>query len=322
MNLKTWKITDLLSLDYPQAFYHEMRAVAFRVTATEMVFDVDNAAYKRVYYSYHYGGSKPPRRRNTGPRPRVLIVIGHFNMPNALELNIAAIRHFNGDSIPILISDDCSDGFAAIPDPKTPYGHVLRITHKYPNVFVWPNHFRIGHAGGDLGAFWKGLNWAGAGAWDGQCWRGDNGYDILFKLSQRFIFTDYDWARHWARILYNSNYAAIGKGCTDLGFDLRTEAVGLKVAEWFTPKILAHLCPRPIGIATEAVVYEVLDYWLEKRLLSWEILSDGRNMKSDHYLFRGANSPDEYVELARLLGLSLSPIVVKDSNQLDDYIIG
>lgn len=268
-----------------------------------------------------YGSPQPPEPI-IPHEIQSMIVIGHFNRPEAVELNIAAIRYYNGDDIPILISDDCSDGFSARPNPKTLYGQLIEISLKFPNVFIWPTHFRIGHAGGDLAAFWKGLNWAGCGGWDGLNWRGNNGYDVLFKLSQRFIIMRHGWADYWATKLMQSKYSTLGTACCTHGFDLRTEAIGMKVGKWFTPQILAHLSPRPINIATEAVVFEVVEKYLEKEILNWDLLSKGRGVKANDYLFRGANSIAEYKELSMKLGLNIGPITVEDSNQTANYKLG
>jgi len=58
---------------------------------------------------------KPVRaivHESEAPIPKAGVVIGHYNRPDALELNIAAIRHHCGPTVPILVSDDCSDGYA------------------------------------------------------------------------------------------------------------------------------------------------------------------------------------------------------------------
>lgn len=296
-----------------------LKAVAFKVCEDCVILDWDKPECRHVVSNHYYNGPNHPTIHTRGD---AMVVIGHFNRPNALELNVAAIRYFNGDKVPILISDDHSDGFSPRPKRGSKYGHVVRIAAEYPNVFLWPNHFRIGHAGGDLGAFWKGLNWAGCGGWDGLNWRGNNGYDVVFKLSQRFIITIPNWVHHWSHVLMHSEFETLGRNCNTHGFDLRTEAVGLKTGKWFTPQILAHLAPRPVGIAAEAVVYEVVRDHFNGRLLNWDLLSDGRNVKASSYIFRGANTTEEYAELARFLGLEIDPITTEDSNETSDYRLG
>ena len=54
------------------------------------------------------------------------------------------------------------------------------VCRRFPDVTLWANPERIGHTGGDLSAFWKGLTWAA-----------DRRLDVLGKVSQRFGCTGY-----------------------------------------------------------------------------------------------------------------------------------
>jgi hypothetical protein len=243
--------------------------------------------------------------------PRFGIVIGHYNQPDALRLNVTAIRHFCG-MCPILVSDDCSDGFGATPEPWTPFGRVLEIQEQFPGVSVWPNVDRIGHSGGDMAATWKGIVWGG-----------NLGLDVVFKLSQRFIFRRTDWAREAAALLMNSDATTLGRGCSTHGWFLRTEAFGMKISDWFRGDILSHLTPRRTGTACEVVVADDILDRLGGRMLEWEWLSPGRGIPSEWYLFREANSSEEYRQLADQLGVELdTPVPTRDSNQMNDYCIG
>lgn len=218
------------------------------------------------------------------------IVIGHYNNPEALELNLAAIRHHCGN-ITVMISDDCSEGFGPI--PSSTFSRVIELGEKY-NALIWPNAGHLGHNGGDVSAFWKGVVWGKA-----------TQLDIVFKLSQRFIFDTPNWAYQWAEILKNSPYATLGHGCLKYNWKVRTEAMGFKVDAWSEPKLLSKLTPRSLGIYCEKLVELLLNDHFGGELYQWGILSSARNLPKDGYLFREANTPDDYKKLAERLGLSL-----------------
>ncbi len=52
---------------------------------------------------------------------------------------------------------------------------------------------RIGRAGGDMAAFWKGIGWGAM-----------TGLDVVFKLSQRFVIDVPNWDQDSARLLLDS----------------------------------------------------------------------------------------------------------------------
>ena len=243
--------------------------------------------------------------------PSCGIVIGHYNQPDFLELNIAAIRHHCGD-VPILVSDDCSDGFGQTPRSNTLFGRVLLLAEKDRNVTVWPNVSTIGHAGGDMSAFWKGLIWSR-----------NLGFDVLFKISQRLIFDIPDWVRKSAKELINSGAKTLGKGCTQDPWQLRTESVAMLVRPWSKPSILTHLTPRPINVATELVLYDDVRDRLDDSITKWSLMADSRYERKEGVLFRATHSPSDYFNLANRLGLYIQgPLTCEASENLQNYKIG
>src|SRR5438270_3553860 len=109
--------------------------------------------------------------------PPAGVVVGAYKWPRLVELQVRLIRHTCGP-VPILVSDDCSPGFGPPVEPGGRFDRLQQVCAAHPDVTLWPNVERIGHAGGDLAACWKGLVWARA-----------RGLAVLAKLSQRFLLT-------------------------------------------------------------------------------------------------------------------------------------
>ncbi len=199
------------------------------------------------------------------------IVIGSYEQPDFLRLNLAAIRRHCGD-IPVLISDDRSSfDFGEFTDDHT---NVVR-----PEV-------RQGHYGGDLAAFRSGLRWAA-----------DQSVEVLYKLSQRFVIDLEGWDQTWGQMLVGSGYATLGRSCAFHSFRLRTEAVGLDVARW------APVADRLIldGRMPEDIVADVADGL--GPTLTWRMLSPARPTRAESIIFREANYEVDYAVLARRLGV-------------------
>lgn len=227
-------------------------------------------------------------------QPKCGIVIGHYNQPDFLELNIAAIRHHCGD-VPILVSDDCSDGFGRTPQTGTLFWDVLAVTQRFKHVHIWPNPSRIGHTGGDMSAIWKAIIWGH-----------HLEMDVVFKLSQRCIIDKHEWHREAVEILMKSDCCLLGKPCAVHRWAVRTESIGLKIAEWYRWDILAHLTPREIAWPVEQVLWDDMRDRLGERMVPWPILSDARPHQAPCVLFREANAPEDFRRLAFSLGVCRS----------------
>lgn len=247
----------------------------------------------------------------TMSRLRVGVVIGSHNMPSAVLLSVAAIRRFCGP-VPVLIADDCSDGFGSSPPADSHFGKLLQIVREFPGVTLQPNVQRIGHAGGDLSAFWKGLQWAAALR-----------LDVLVKLSQRYIPVLGGWTDQLAAELWASGLATLSRECDWHKYHVRTECVGMRVARWTTPEILADLTPRPLSWATEQVIHDVVTRRLDGRIVQWSKMSPARPTPTEFALFRESDPRERYEELASDIGVELGgDFATCDSNQLAGYKVG
>jgi hypothetical protein len=96
------------------------------------------------------------------------VVIGSFDMPDFIELQIRALRRVFGEQTPILVSDDLSQHSVEIRDVAAAFGvhHVVSETHR--------SHFC-----GDAQAICNGLAFA-------ECEKAD----VLVKVSQRFVLIE------------------------------------------------------------------------------------------------------------------------------------
>ena len=243
---------------------------------------------------------------------RAGVVIGHYNCFLGLRLNIAAIRQYNGPRVPILISDDCSDGFAPTPNPNSIFGKVTALAASDPYLFLWPNVSRIGHSGGDGSSVWKGIIWAK-----------NTGLHCFAKLSQRFIITIPNWLQKATHQLMATPFPLMGKACSHHGWKLRTEAMVLKTEAWYRPDVLAHLTPRPFHWAFEDVLWHDVRDRLGGKMLSWDILADARPHRAPGILFREANSPREYRALAAQFKIPWDRgFSCLDSNRMKNYRLG
>ncbi len=257
---------------------------------------------------YPSDAEKPPQLRAESPI-RCGVVIGHFHRVDFLELNLRAIRKHCGPDVPILVSDDCTDGFGVTPSSGSLFERVLALAETIPHVVVWPNVTRIGHTGGDMAAFWKGLVWGK-----------QMGLDVVFKLSQRYVINCPNWIEDSARQLIQSGRATLGRPCAHGGWPIRTEAVGLYVPTWHRPDVLAHLTPRRVDWPTELIIWDDIVDRLDGQLQPWNMVTEGRFTPTPHALFHYANTPQDYARLAEELGMSSQGDF--DCDQLANYLFG
>jgi tetratricopeptide (TPR) repeat protein len=106
-------------------------------------------------------------------RPRVGIVIGHFDSPDFLELGLALLRKHCGD-LPVLIADDCSPGSEGTPEGG--FKRLIDLAAADGTARIWSSQQRFGNVAGDLAALAKALIWAS-----------ESKLNVLVKLSQRLI---------------------------------------------------------------------------------------------------------------------------------------
>jgi hypothetical protein len=238
------------------------------------------------------------------------IVIGSYNIPDAVRLQLAVIRA-NCPQAPVIVSDDCSDGYAPTPGPGTKFEQIARACAEYEGVYLWPNVERIGHAGGDLSAFWKGLVWGKA-----------TGLEVVFKLSHRYVIDIPHWDQSGAADLYESGEATLGRDCEFHKWPIRTEAVGMRVDMWGRADIIGHLTPRKVNYPVEEIIFDDIRTNFGGKMCRWKIMSHDRGAPAPNILFREANQPKEYALMAFKHGLPPVPLPCLGSEEMENYIVG
>lgn len=173
----------------------------------------------------------------------VAVVVGHFNMPGAVALNLHLLRKHNPPEHPILVTDDVSE-----PDAVQ---RLVVECEKY-NATLRAGSTRHGHVGGDLRAFYYGLLFAK-----------ERNCKFLMKLSQRAVFDIPRWLMSSAHALEAWGYPCAGQraavGNNQTLAHCRTSSILLKVSDWTQPHILEHLKPqRHGGISCEWLIGTLL----------------------------------------------------------------
>lgn len=219
------------------------------------------------------------------------VVVGHFELPQFLRLNLAAIRHHCGDDFPILVSDDCSRGCVPM-ECDTPFSEAVKIANDY-GATVWPNLRRYAHHRGDLMAFVKALLW------------GDHlGLDVVFKLSVRLIIDRTLWAQRWGKKLMESEAVTLGRWWYGGRQLIRTEAMGLKVVPWQAaiPALRGHAEKFDVHEPAEPILARV-QLMLGEPMLDWETIGFNKWGSVKTTVFYCADSRERYRELANRLGV-------------------
>lgn len=218
------------------------------------------------------------------------VVVGSFGMPSAVQLNVAAIRHFNGNNIPILVHDDST------PPARDPCGYFQQ---KHDFDFYSTPH-QLGHIPGDISCFTTGLEWAER-----------LGLKYLVKLSQRFLFTKRDWLAARSKeseefgIITASQNNAI-HGIRPWGYDgIRTECVMMRVQDWCRPAVFEAL--RAFPATPEHSIAEVARKHVHPHLpiARWRAFGPDKAVKRDGVLWHDANPDADYQALAVELGVNI-----------------
>lgn len=237
-----------------------------------------------------------------GPAPKSAVVIGSYNLPKLIGLQVRMIRHHCGD-VPILVVDDCSDGYGHTPGPTTVVGQLRKIAATTPNVFLFTHPTRFGHASGDLSKLWTGIQWAKA-----------HGVEVLAALSQRLLIDRPQWLQHGAIELKASGLATASQPCKEgaATFPIRSEAILLDVNRWHTPAILDHLMPRALsgvegkwGIAAEHVIMDDIRHRLDGRFHPWSLFGHDRGVRYPGIVWHCSHGRRDYEQLASKFGTEL-----------------
>lgn len=221
--------------------------------------------------------------------PRCGVVVGLFRWRSLAELQIQAIRQTCG-LVPILIAED--------PDGEQE-STVAELARDNPGVWYWPNVQRIGHTGGDLSAFWRGLTWAR-----------NLGLAVLAKLSMRAFPLRKRWLQEGAKGLLGSGLALGGQPCRGgENFPLRTECCLLDVERWSRPEVLHELRPRRLTKQQnlEWTVAGAHNRFLGREVWRWNLLGEDRYTASPDLVWHCSHARAAYDILASQLGVELDP---------------
>jgi len=231
-----------------------------------------------------------PDYRPAAASERAGVVVGVYKWPSLIDLQVRSIRRSCGP-VPILISSD---------DPASA-ARCRTICAAYPDVTFQVSNQRIGHTGGDLAAFRRGLIWAAG-----------RGLAVVAKLSQRMVVTRHRWLQDGAAELLASGLSLASRRCRGIEvFDLRTEACLLDVARWHTPAVLARLAERrywddaPRGLSAETVIGRVLRDCVGDHYWPWGLLAADRHERRDGVMWHHTHTAAEYSRRAADLGVTL-----------------
>lgn len=216
--------------------------------------------------------------------PPVGVSIGAYKWPALIDLQVRLIRKTCG-MVPILVSDDM---------PGSPHADrveaLQRVCMAHKLVFYDPNPRWIGHAGGDLAAFWKGIRWGA-----------EHGLRVVAKLSQRLLITRSRWLQDGAKDLIASGLClATRKNVgSQAAWPVRAEGCLLDVRKWSEPGTLASVLPRELGPGANAeglilnVVRRHGGYW------PWDVFTEDRFFRNRHCLWHHSHDEQEYRAFAR-----------------------
>lgn len=216
-----------------------------------------------------------------------MVSIGSYGLPGMIALQLRMLRHHCGD-VPILVSDDHSPNGQSelIRDLCEQHGATFRLAD--------PTN-RIGHSGGDLGAYYHALDYAR-----------ERGIRVVCKLSQRFVVDRPRWlqdAVHWLQDLGST----IGTGsdrCIEGGtrFGIRSEAVLMRTDRWFPHR--ESLLPRQLNHAAEELLTVVARSAGD--MAAWSLLGGpDRTRRAPGVIWHTANPESDYRALAVKFGVDL-----------------
>lgn len=241
--------------------------------------------------------------------PSIAVVVGTYGSPAYIGLGLEARRRF-WPRTPILVHDDSSDEQAEIVD----------ICERYGAEFV-STKSRLGHLAGDIATIVAGLDWAAA-----------HGYDILVKLSRRYIIY-HEWTGGLAQLAYNSQYATYTNACSDFRRRLRSECIGFHVSTWLASSTMKAM--RECVATGRAPMVDMEQWYYEQALAIhrrfaapvvrqrehsfprsrewagygvWTMLGNGRQTRAPGVLWHHADLPEEYRDLAVQWGLGEYPL--------------
>lgn len=256
---------------------------------------------------------QPRRERLFTKEPRVALVIGTFAAIPYVHLQLEARRRLYPET-PLLVQDDCS-----------PFGKELSALCREYGADFASNTTRFPASKGDMTAMVHGLVWAR-----------EMGYDLLVKLSRRFV-PRVRWIDDLVALAMTSHYATYCSWTTSFNFGFRSECVGFAVEEWTRLGLCDALIDRIMnaqrtfvegfvhGLARRAAEQNceaaiAFDKAIGARpterncYAPWPFMGTDRRAQMPGYLWHDWSKAKDYARLAQEWGLSYKESDFSDPN--------
>jgi hypothetical protein len=242
------------------------------------------------------------------------LVVGTFAAVPYVHLQLEARRRFY-PQVPLLIHDDSS--------PM--HNELRRLCDKYGCEFE-RNETRQPACIGDISCLLGGLLWAK-----------HNGFDIVVKMSRRFLPL-MDWTLGLKELALASQYPTYCNATSTFSFGFRSECVGMAVAQWIEDR--AHEQLAMIAMADESPFVEAVVHNIARRLAQfrcrqamrwdeaygprpadrdgfapWDFMGTDRCKRYPQFLWHDSARPDDYFALAKEWGLPYDRGDFLDPNQ-------
>ncbi len=252
--------------------------------------------------------------------PSFMVSIGSFAHPSSIQLQARTIRATCGASTLIMVSDDHTEtAFDPAKGTNADHGaklkaRLLSICESEDLIYRDTSDERIGHAGGDLGAFFHGLTYAKK-----------HGIDFVCKLSQRMVIDVPNWLIDTCRSMDRFKSYMASNICyygDKPYFAIRTECVVMRTSAWSTTDaVLSQLTPRVLRTAAEEVIVGI---WHKiaggKSFLELPFLGQDRLSRYPNIAWKDAlpvaDTIDDYARIATKYGVVMSDDFNTNHSQL------
>jgi len=247
--------------------------------------DIQSKISKKLFPERLARPTRPARPAIQYHPKKIGLVIGTYGSPAYIQLHLETARRLY-PHIPIIIHDDCSNNV-----------DLPKICEQY-GVKLFSTPTRRGHTRGDLSAMICGLKWAS-----------ENNFDILIKMSRRFIplinWTNsltispvqptYHSQSFWSLIQINiiPSPALVMWGKKNY---VKTFVIGFVIPNLEFMDYLKSLVKRRNIRVIEKVIGKSR---IIKNHILWEFFTDRNNA-----MWKDRNTPNDYYRLSRLYGLN------------------
>jgi hypothetical protein len=148
--------------------------------------------------------------------PKAAVVIGTYGSPAYIRLQLESRKRY-WPNVPALIHDDNS--------PQR--DELIKICKEYGVQYYSPES-RLGDTG-DASVLVKGIDWAH-----------ENGYDLVVKISRRFIII-HEWVSALQTLAFATQYPTYAGRCAEYVYGCRSECFAVHVEAWRGSETMAKL---------------------------------------------------------------------------------